>query len=83
MSQIVQVVSMLEVPMRLGSASFQSNEVMGPQQSLFLFPLRMLLRSTRDWSSEMRQTRRKSLEVARRSGFWHSLSGMKMVLVGG
>jgi hypothetical protein len=34
MSQIVQVVSMLEVPMRLGSASFQSNEVSGAQNSL-------------------------------------------------
>ncbi|KAF5799607.1 hypothetical protein HanXRQr2_Chr07g0306391 [Helianthus annuus] len=27
--------------------------------------------------------RRKSDEVARRSGFWHSLSGIKMTLVGG
>ena len=35
--QIVQVVSMLEVPTRLGSDSFQSKEVKGAQNSLFLF----------------------------------------------
>ena len=37
MSQIVQVVSMLLVPRRLGSWSFQSNEVKGAQNSLLLF----------------------------------------------
>ena len=34
-------------------------------------------------SSEIRQTQRKSLEVARWSGLVHSLSGMKMVFVSG
>lgn len=37
MSQIVQVVSMLDVPSLLGSVSFQSNDVKGAQYSLFLF----------------------------------------------
>ena len=37
MSQIVQVVSMLDVPKRLGSVSFQSKDVSGAQNSLFLF----------------------------------------------
>ena len=37
MSQMVQVVSMLEVPNRLRSVSFQSNEVKGALNSLFLF----------------------------------------------
>ena len=37
MSQMVQVVSMLEVPRRLGSVSFQSKEVRGAQYSEFLF----------------------------------------------
>ena len=37
MSQMVQVVSMLEVPRRLGSVSFQSKEVRGAQNSEFLF----------------------------------------------
>ena len=37
MSQIVQVVSMLEVPIMLGSLSFQSNDVSGEQNSVFLF----------------------------------------------
>ena len=37
MSQMVQVVSMLEVPRRFGSVSFQSNDVNGAQNSLFLF----------------------------------------------
>lgn len=36
-SQIVQVVSMLDVPIIFGSASFQSNEVRGAQYSLFVF----------------------------------------------
>ena len=36
MSQMVQVVSMLEVPKRLGSVSFQSKEVRGAQYSEFL-----------------------------------------------
>lgn len=35
--QIVQVVSMLDVPIRFGSTSFQSNEVRGAQKSEFLF----------------------------------------------
>ena len=34
---IVQVVSMLEAPRRLGSVSFQSKEVRGAQNSEFLF----------------------------------------------
>jgi len=37
MSQMVQVVSMLDVPSRFGSVSFQSNDVNGAQNSLFLF----------------------------------------------
>jgi hypothetical protein len=37
MSQIVHVVSMLDVPTRLGSMSFQSKDVSGAQKSLFLF----------------------------------------------
>lgn len=37
MSQIVHVVSMLDVPKRFGSVSFQSNDVSGAQNSLFLF----------------------------------------------
>ena len=37
MSQMVQVVSMLEVPSLLGSVSFQSKDVRGAQNSLFLF----------------------------------------------
>ncbi|KAM1468623.1 hypothetical protein ACFX2I_033562 [Malus domestica] len=40
MSQMMHVVSMEEVPMRLGSASLQSKKVMGPQNSEFLLPLR-------------------------------------------
>lgn len=36
-SQMVQVVSILEVPKRFGSVSFQSNDVSGAQNSLFLF----------------------------------------------
>jgi len=36
MSQIVQVVSILDVPMMVGSSSFQSKEVSGAQYSLFL-----------------------------------------------
>ena len=34
---MVQVVSMLDVPSRLGSTSFQSNDVNGAQKSEFLF----------------------------------------------
>ena len=34
---IVQVVSMLDVPSKLGSTSFQSNDVSGAQKSEFLF----------------------------------------------
>ena len=34
--QMVQVVSMLEVPNKFGSTSFQSNEVSGAQKSEFL-----------------------------------------------
>ena len=37
MSQMVHVVSMLEVPSLLGSVSFQSKDVSGAQNSLFLF----------------------------------------------
>ena len=37
MSQMVQVVSMEEVPKRLGSVSFQSKDVRGAQNSVFLF----------------------------------------------
>lgn len=37
MSQMVQVVSILDVPNRFGSVSFQSNDVSGAQNSLFLF----------------------------------------------
>ena len=37
MSQMVQVVSMLDVPSRFGSVSFQSKDVNGAQNSLFLF----------------------------------------------
>ena len=37
MSQMVQVVSMEDVPKRLGSVSFQSKEVSGAQNSVFLF----------------------------------------------
>ena len=36
-SQMVQVVSMEEVPMRDGSVSFQSNEVRGAHDSRLLF----------------------------------------------
>ena len=36
-SHIVHVVSMEHVPIMLGSTSFQSNDVMGAQSSLFLF----------------------------------------------
>ena len=36
-SQMVHVVSMLDVPKRLGSVSFQSKDVSGAQNSLFLF----------------------------------------------
>ena len=39
MSQIMQVVSMEEVPMIFGSCSFQSNEVSGAQNSVFLLLL--------------------------------------------
>lgn len=35
--QIVQVVSILEVPIKFGSTSFQSNDVNGAQKSEFLF----------------------------------------------
>ena len=35
--QIVHVVSILEVPSRLASTSFQSNDVKGAQKSEFLF----------------------------------------------
>jgi len=35
--QIVQVVSILDVPIRFGSTSFQSNDVRGAQKSEFLF----------------------------------------------
>jgi hypothetical protein len=34
---IVQVVSILDVPIKLGSTSFQSNDVNGAQKSEFLF----------------------------------------------
>jgi hypothetical protein len=34
---IVQVVSILDVPIKLGSISFQSNDVNGAQKSEFLF----------------------------------------------
>lgn len=37
MSQMVQVVSMLDVPSLFGSVSFQSKDVRGAQNSLFLF----------------------------------------------
>ncbi len=37
MSQMVHVVSMLDVPSLLGSVSFQSKAVRGAQNSLFLF----------------------------------------------
>ena len=37
MSQMVQVVSMEEVPRRFRSVSFQSKDVSGAQNSLFLF----------------------------------------------
>ena len=37
MSQMVHVVSMLDVPRRFGSVSFQSKDVSGAQNSLFLF----------------------------------------------
>ena len=37
MSQMVQVVSMEDVPRRLRSVSFQSKDVSGAQNSLFLF----------------------------------------------
>ena len=37
MSQMVHVVSMLDVPSLLGSVSFQSKAVKGAQNSLFLF----------------------------------------------
>lgn len=36
---IVHVVSILEVPIKFGSTSFQSNEVNGAQKSEFLFCL--------------------------------------------
>lgn len=35
--QIVQVVSILDVPIKFGSTSFQSNDVSGAQKSEFLF----------------------------------------------
>jgi len=34
---MVQVVSMLDVPIKLGSTSFQSKDVKGAQKSEFLF----------------------------------------------
>jgi len=37
MSQMVHVVSILDVPSLLGSVSFQSKAVKGAQNSLFLF----------------------------------------------
>ena len=37
MSQMVHVVSMLDVPSLFGSVSFQSKDVKGAQNSLFLF----------------------------------------------
>ncbi|CAL1407765.1 unnamed protein product [Linum trigynum] len=46
MSQIVQVVSMLEVSIQLGSISFQSKDVRGVQNSLVLLLLRTDMSST-------------------------------------
>ncbi|KAG6650964.1 hypothetical protein CIPAW_06G079500 [Carya illinoinensis] len=76
-SQMVQVVSMLEVPTRLGSMSFQSKEVSGVQNSEDLLLLRTERGST-EWSRRS-QRRRKSPEEARRLG----LEGWNMSLVGG
>ena len=39
MSQMMQVVSMEEVPMMFGSCSFQSKDVSGAQNSVFLLLL--------------------------------------------
>jgi hypothetical protein len=56
MSQIVHVVSSEDVPTRAGLASFQSNDVNGAQNSLFLLLLSKLLSCTP--SSLMCHTRR-------------------------
>lgn len=53
---MVQVVSMEEVPSRLGSTSFQSKEVSGAQKSEFLLLLRR--HSSRVSGSPARHTRR-------------------------
>lgn len=53
---IVQVVSILDVPTRLGSTSFQSNDVKGAQKSEFL--LLLSTHSRRVSGSEALQTRK-------------------------
>eukprot|EP00966_Prymnesium_polylepis_P075971 1761267-Prymnesium_polylepis.1 len=48
MSQMVQVVSIEQVPMMFGSCSFQSNDVSGAQNSVFLFCAR-----ARQWEAPL------------------------------
>ncbi|KAI4330987.1 hypothetical protein MLD38_029222 [Melastoma candidum] len=73
---MVQVVSMLEVPMRFGSISFQSKDVKGAQNSEDL----ELLRTVGGVAGEPRWwRRRKSAEEARRLGE----EGWKRSFVGG
>ncbi|GER24627.1 protein kinase superfamily protein [Striga asiatica] len=70
-SQMVQVVSMLEVPILRGSASFQSKEVSGPENSLLRLLFRRLLSSTRrppSWrrcAMGLRRCRSRSGDAAR------------------
>ena len=56
MSQMVHVVSIEDVPIMFGSVSFQSNEVRGAQNSVFL--LLLSKHSSRGLSSEMLHSRR-------------------------
>uniref|UniRef100_A0A1B0A2Y4 Uncharacterized protein n=1 Tax=Glossina pallidipes TaxID=7398 RepID=A0A1B0A2Y4_GLOPL len=65
---IVQVVSIEEVPTRLGSTSFQSNEVSGAQKSLFL--LLLSTHSSRVSGSPARQTPLNSLVSSSRLIIW-------------
>ena len=78
MSQIVQVVSILEVPILLGSTSFQSKEVNGAQNSLVLLLLRRERGSMEE--SPSFQRRRESPEEAKRE---ERGLGLNMSLVGG
>ena len=64
MSQMVHVVSMEEVPSRFGSVSFQSNDVSGAQNSLFLFCSAARTRAVESWSRQGPQRRRRQRLVA-------------------